>query len=531
MADGNGSIADREDNKSLDAADSSGVSGGSGNDVAIGGRSWTPGAGDRSVIAGVNASVTYTPPGSTTTLKGSVNLLDGETDLSTEKEVSYGPVSITRTTSLGPDGELSESYGASIKAGPIDLSVDINPEQGTISFGGSKSIAGTVGAGLDITIDYLNAVMNQLDHAWNQGMGMIGQQAWNSSGNPFGMSPPLVLDLDGDGLDLVALDKSKAFYDIDGDGYLENVGWVGDGDGFLSIDLNGDGLINEPKELAFALSTDDPDDTDLEGLAATYDSNQDGVLDANDADFAKFKVWIDIDQDGTCDAGEVKSLAEVGVTSINLTSDNKEEVIAGNKVYGTTSYTKTDGTTGKVGDVGLATSAAGWKKEEVSGGIKFNYEGPPGQPGNPNNPDNAGKSLFEAAAATALIMDVGASGLIGAMGAELDDDLSTSGKEDVILGGGAGNDKIKGGDGNDWLAGGEGIDSISGGAGHDILFVDSQDKIDGGKGFDVAIVTDDKAVTYDLAKIGIEAVAAGAGDDVLNGARRNAKRMTLALAA
>ncbi len=299
------------------------------------------------------------------------------------------------------------------------------------------------------------------------------------------MGFPIVLDLDSDGLDLVALDKSKAFYDIDGDGYLENVGWVGKGDGFLSIDLNGDGLILEPVELAFALSTDDPDDTDLEGLAATYDTNQDGVLDSNDADFAKFKVWIDIDQDGTCDAGEVKSLAEVGVTSINLTSDNKEEVIAGNKVYGSTTYTKSDGTTGKVGDVGLATSAAGWKKEEVSGGIKFNYEG---------TGDNAGKAqgqaLFEAAAATALIMDVGASGLIGAMGAELDDDLSTSGKEDVILGGGAGNDKIKGGEGNDWLAGGEGIDSISGGAGHDILFVDSEDKIDGGKGFDVAIVTD-----------------------------------------
>ena len=261
-------------------------------------------------------------------------------------------------------------------------------------------------------------------------------------------------------------------------------------------------------ELAFALSTDDPDDTDLEGLAATYDTNKDGVLDANDAEFAKFKVWRDIDQDGVCDAGEVKSLAEHGITSVNLTSDHKEEVIAGNKVYGTTSYTKTDGTTGKVGDVGLATSAAGWKKEEVTGGVKFNFEG---------TGDNAGKALFEAAAATALIMDVGASGLIGAMGAELDDDLSTSGKEDVILGGGAGHDKLQGGDGNDWLAGGEGIDSLNGGDGHDILFVDSTDKIQGGKGFDVAIVTDDKAVNYDLSKIGIEAVSAGMGDDVLDG--------------
>ena len=113
MADGNGSIADREDNKSLDAADAGGMSGGSGNETAIGGRSWTPGAGDRSVVTGVNASISSTQPGSTTTVKGSVNLLDGEMSLSTTKEVSYGPVSLTRSTSLGPDGELSESYGYS----------------------------------------------------------------------------------------------------------------------------------------------------------------------------------------------------------------------------------------------------------------------------------------------------------------------------------------------------------------------------------------------------------------------------------
>ncbi len=557
MADGNGSIADREDNKSLDAADAGGGPSGSiggGSSFSYGPYSTPFGAPPSAItnnyqINGVSVGVGPHPDltiEKVETIIGNVaSIFSGENGKKTfegfKENNNHVQISFDSKTGTYSNIELDSSTGKPKEGSVIDIHIDPNnfetfstgiPGQygtpGEVEGYGVASIErkiaheilhgafgewsgypggnGHYGKGLfDALIEYENQLMQAYD-------------PWE----PTRVGWPVVLDLDGDGLDLVAIDKSKAFYDIDGDGYLENVGWVGDGDGFLSIDLNGDGLINEPKELAFALSTDDPDDTDLEGLAATYDSNQDGVLDSNDADFAKFKVWIDIDQDGSCDAGEVKSLADVGITSVNLKSDNKEEVIAGNKVYGTTSYTKSDGTTGKVGDVGLATSAAGWKKEEVSGGIKFNYEGPPGQPGNPNNPDNAGKAqgqaLFEAAAATALIMDVGASGLIGAMGAELDDDLSTSGSGDVILGGGAGNDKIKGGDGNDWLAGGEGIDSISGGDGHDILFVDSEDKIDGGKGFDVAVVTDDKAVTYDLAKIGIEAVAAGAGDDVLNGA-------------
>ena len=37
---------------------------------------------------------------------------------------------------------------------------------------------------------------------------------------------PVVLDLDGDGVELVALEDSTAFYDIDGDGYRERMAWV-----------------------------------------------------------------------------------------------------------------------------------------------------------------------------------------------------------------------------------------------------------------------------------------------------------------
>jgi len=60
--------------------------------------------------------------------------------------------------------------------------------------------------------------------------------------------------------------------------------------------------------------------TDLEGLTA-FDTNNDGLLDANDADFGKFRVWQDLDQDGESDEGELKTLEEAGITSFELTSE------------------------------------------------------------------------------------------------------------------------------------------------------------------------------------------------------------------
>ena len=100
--------------------------------------------------------------------------------------------------------------------------------------------------------------------------------------------------------------------------------------------------------------------TDLEGLAANYDSNKDGVLDASDADFAKFGVWQDANSNGVTDAGEFQSLSDAGIASINLVSDGVEYAAADGDVtvHGTSSFTKTDGTTGEVADASFATAGA-----------------------------------------------------------------------------------------------------------------------------------------------------------------------------
>ncbi len=57
------------------------------------------------------------------------------------------------------------------------------------------------------------------------------------------------------------------------------------------------------------------------------------MLDAQDAEWSKFRVWQDLDQDGESEAGELRTLDEAGITSISLTSDRVEQTVAGNTVF------------------------------------------------------------------------------------------------------------------------------------------------------------------------------------------------------
>ena len=87
---------------------------------------------------------------------------------------------------------------------------------------------------------------------------------------------PLILDLDGDGIELVSVADSTAFFDMNVDGFAERTGWVNKDDGLLVIDTNGNDRIDDGSELF----------GDQAGFAhgfaqlAALDTNQDGVMDA-----------------------------------------------------------------------------------------------------------------------------------------------------------------------------------------------------------------------------------------------------------
>src|SRR6185295_3826794 len=95
---------------------------------------------------------------------------------------------------------------------------------------------------------------------------------------------PVVLDLNHDGIAITPRVDSTVYFDIDGNdnGAKELTAWAGAGDGLLVIDLapgggaGADGVINQAKEIAFAQWTAAAD-TDLEALAAVFDTNHDNA--------------------------------------------------------------------------------------------------------------------------------------------------------------------------------------------------------------------------------------------------------------
>lgn len=95
----------------------------------------------------------------------------------------------------------------------------------------------------------------------------------------------------------------------------------------------------------------------MEALSHVFDTNYNGKLDAGDARWASFKVLV-TNPDGTT---TLKTLAQLAIQSINLTTDNTETVLAdGSRIMGKTTFTRTDGTTGAAADVSLQYDGRGY---------------------------------------------------------------------------------------------------------------------------------------------------------------------------
>jgi hypothetical protein len=172
---------------------------------------------------------------------------------------------------------------------------------------------------------------------------------------PPGFTPPVVLDLDGDGLELVSLDTSSVVFRNRPGEDLTRTGWVGADDGLLALDRDGDGMVTHAGEISFIQDLPGAK-SDLEGLAA-FDTDHDGEFDRDDARFGEFQVWRDANQDGISQAEELSFLADNGIEAISLartlTGDTGNKA-RDNIISATSHYRRTDGTTGEVGDVLLA---------------------------------------------------------------------------------------------------------------------------------------------------------------------------------
>ena len=138
---------------------------------------------------------------------------------------------------------------------------------------------------------------------------------------------PLVVDLNGDGVQLISVAQSKVNFDFDGDGFRERAGWVSAQDGLLVRDLNGNGRIESLQELIGTATQD------AYSVLRGMDGNADGQITAADAVWSTLKVWQDANSDGLTDAGELKTLAELGITEFNLGGTSVGQRVNGNFIH------------------------------------------------------------------------------------------------------------------------------------------------------------------------------------------------------
>jgi len=156
---------------------------------------------------------------------------------------------------------------------------------------------------------------------------------------------PIVLDLDGDGIELTSY-RNGARFDITGTGNAVNTAFVTGGDAFLAIDRNGNGRIDNGTELF----------GDQNGAANGFeelgklDSNGDGRINRLDEGFDTLRLWRD-DGDGRTEDGELITLAQAGVEEISLGYRNVNQVAAGgNRIAQIASFMRADGSRGTAAD-------------------------------------------------------------------------------------------------------------------------------------------------------------------------------------
>lgn len=185
------------------------------------------------------------------------------------------------------------------------------------------------------------------------------QEKWQSlnpnRGGKYHIYDPIALDLDGDGIETVAANGfAGSLFDHDNDGIRTAGGWVASDDGLLVWDKNGNGRIDNGAEL-FGDNTALSDGSRAEhGYAALaqHDLNQDGIIDSRDAVFKQLRVWRDLNQDGISQEGELFTLEETGIASLNLAYQNtRRDLGNGNSTAQVGSYTKADGTSGEMADL------------------------------------------------------------------------------------------------------------------------------------------------------------------------------------
>ncbi|MGN1277340.1 MAG: hypothetical protein ACI4UK_10165, partial [Floccifex sp.] len=177
---------------------------------------------------------------------------------------------------------------------------------------------------------------------------------YEKAGNANPPRDPLIIHFaNTNEIEFTTLDDGVNF-DLDNNGFAEKTAWTKNNDGFLAIDLDGNGIIDNGGELFgdnFTMSDGRISSTGFEALMS-LDEDGNKKIDENDSFFEELFVWFDTNNKGITDSNELKRLRELGVSYIDLNyiSDTYEQEESGTRREETSYVYFNDGCNRKISE-------------------------------------------------------------------------------------------------------------------------------------------------------------------------------------
>jgi hypothetical protein len=147
---------------------------------------------------------------------------------------------------------------------------------------GALALVGVLGGAAGMMLGMLLPMMDELWNTLSATIRLLKGIGWSEE------KDPLVLDLDGDGLETVALGDQAVYFDTNQDFFGERTGWLSGDDGFLTLDRNGNGRIDDLFEMFGPESR---------------------------RGFARLTIWQDLDQNRATDQDTAPWLAHAALTA------------------------------------------------------------------------------------------------------------------------------------------------------------------------------------------------------------------------
>lgn len=194
--------------------------------------------------------------------------------------ISFGSLSVggAKTDTSGK-GEVSSSVAsARLEAGTtgvgttwqrITASSGFRTETESTTFASTGIVKTADGRSIDFNVEV------SMSRAYMEKCNMLEVQEYIKT-------DPLMINLD---TNIGSVSDQKFFFDLDSDGKEEEISFAGKGSGFLALDKNGDGKINDGSELFGTKSGNGFKDL------AEYDEDGNGWIDENDSIYSQLKVW------------------------------------------------------------------------------------------------------------------------------------------------------------------------------------------------------------------------------------------------